>query len=263
MKWWGWGDPGHETAAPRRPRPPAALRAGRAAGARRPPVALDQVELPEPALGEAPRGSALPAPWAPSRCATTATRVTHAAGKGYPDLVRLRSGDAAPPRTPSCYPGTAEEVRAVLAACAETESPSCPFGGGTSVVGGVEPAARRLRRRDLARPGPDRQAARGRPAVADRRLRRGPARAAGRAALAAQGLTLGHFPQSFEYATVGGWVATRSAGQASTGYGSIDKLVAGLRCVCPAGARGAARCRRPPPAPTCGSCWSARRACSA
>ena len=54
-------------------------------------------------------------------------------------------------------------------------------------------------------------------------------------ALGRHGLTLGHFPQSWEYATLGGWVATRSAGQASTGYGSIDKLVAGLRCVSPSG----------------------------
>jgi alkyldihydroxyacetonephosphate synthase len=53
--------------------------------------------------------------------------------------------------------------------------------------------------------------------------------------LGRSGLTLGHFPQSFEYSTVGGWVATRSAGQASTGYGRIDQLVEGLRCVAPAG----------------------------
>jgi alkyldihydroxyacetonephosphate synthase len=54
-------------------------------------------------------------------------------------------------------------------------------------------------------------------------------------ALASQGVTLGHFPQSFEYSSVGGWVATRSAGQASTGYGKIEEMVAGLRCVSPAG----------------------------
>jgi alkyldihydroxyacetonephosphate synthase len=53
--------------------------------------------------------------------------------------------------------------------------------------------------------------------------------------LASRGLSLGHFPQSFEFATIGGFVATRSAGQASTGYGRIDELVTGLRCVTPAG----------------------------
>src|SRR5262249_59077284 len=53
--------------------------------------------------------------------------------------------------------------------------------------------------------------------------------------LASRGLTLGHFPQSYEFATIGGYVATRSAGQASTGYGRIDELVLGLRCVAPSG----------------------------
>src|SRR5437868_3403899 len=54
-------------------------------------------------------------------------------------------------------------------------------------------------------------------------------------ALGAHGLTLGHFPQSFEYATIGGFAATRSAGQASTGYGRIDEVVLGLRLAAPAG----------------------------
>ena len=53
--------------------------------------------------------------------------------------------------------------------------------------------------------------------------------------LRARGFTLGHYPQSFEYATVGGWVATRSAGQASTGYGRIDELVEGVRLATPSG----------------------------
>src|ERR671919_1392396 len=55
------------------------------------------------------------------------------------------------------------------------------------------------------------------------------------AALGAQGLTLGHFPQSFEYATIGGFAATRSAGQASSGYGRFDDLVSSIRLVSPAG----------------------------
>jgi alkyldihydroxyacetonephosphate synthase len=53
--------------------------------------------------------------------------------------------------------------------------------------------------------------------------------------LAARGLTLGHFPQSFEHVSIGGCVATRSAGQASTGYGAIERMVLGLRLIAPAG----------------------------
>src|SRR5439155_357230 len=55
------------------------------------------------------------------------------------------------------------------------------------------------------------------------------------AALAKEGVTLGHYPQSFERSTVGGWVATRSVGQFSTGVGSIAELVAGLRAISPTG----------------------------
>ena len=109
-----------------------------------------------------------------------------------------------------------------------------PFGGGTSVVGGVEPlrgAHGRLISLDLSRL---REVE-----VDDRSLTarlgaglRGPE---AEAALGAQGLTLGHFPQSFEYATIGGFAATRSAGQASSGYGRFDALVSSIRLLAPAG----------------------------
>ena len=78
--------------------------------------------------------------WARRACARTrAARVLHAAGKGYPDLVRLRAGDAAPAPDAVVFPGDAAQVRAVLDACAAADVAVVPFGGGTSVVGGVEP----------------------------------------------------------------------------------------------------------------------------
>ena len=111
-----------------------------------------------------------------------------------------------------------------------------PFGGGSSVVGGVDPVAgdcELVIALDLRRL--DRVLAVDRTSLT--------ARARGGACsgpscerrLAAEGVTLGHFPQSFEFSTVGGWVATRSAGQASTGYGRIDELVEGLTLIAPAG----------------------------
>jgi len=162
-------------------------------------------------------------------------RVLHAAGKSYPDLVRQRAGDALGAPDAVVEPGTHDEVRAVLAACAQAGVAVVPFGGGTSVVGGVEPLrgghaaviALDLGRMDRL-VGLD---ARSRTALLEPGLR-GPEV---ERALAPHGFTLGHFPQSFEYATVGGFVATRSAGQASTGYGRIDELVLGLRMAAPAG----------------------------
>ena len=127
-----------------------------------------------------------------------------------------------------------------------------PFGGGTSVVGGVAPRARRLRRRRLPRPGAARRAC-----STSTCCRAAPRPAAGLRlpeldhALGAHGLRLGHLPQSYEWATVGGCAATRSAGQASTGFGRFDDLVAAVRCATPAGrARAARRARLARPGPT-------------
>ena len=163
------------------------------------------------------------------------SRVSHAAGRGYPDLVRLRAGDVASAPDAVVYPADAGEVRAVLDACASARIAVVPFGGGTSVVGGVEPLRNGMEAvvsLDLTRmatvDGVDTRSL-----TAD--LGPGLRGPQVEQELGRSGLTLGHFPQSFEYATVGGWVATRSAGQASTGYGSIEKLVCGLRCVAPTG----------------------------
>ncbi|HXV04944.1 MAG TPA: FAD-binding oxidoreductase, partial [Solirubrobacterales bacterium] len=161
-------------------------------------------------------------------------RARHATGRGYVDLARLRGGrlEAAPDAV--LLPPDAAQVRRALEVCAAEEVAVVPFGGGTSVVGGVEPLRGRHSRvvsLDLARL---------RGVEVDRRSLtarlgaglRGPE---AEAALARNGVTLGHFPQSFEYATIGGFAATRSAGQASSGYGRFDALVDAVRLVAPAG----------------------------
>ena len=177
----------------------------------------------------------------------------HAAGRIYPDLVRIRSGDASRRPDAVVLPGSRRPGGAVLAACAEHRVAVVPFGGGTSVVGGVEPVRDGMAAvvsLDLGRL--DRR--RGRPNLAHRSPRRRPVRPGGRAAAWRRGLTLGHFPQSFEYSTVGGWVATRSAGQASTGYGRIDELVEAVRCVAPVGEIGTRAVPAPAAGPTFASC---------
>ena len=125
-------------------------------------------------------------------------------------------------------------MRRALEICAAEGVAVVPFGGGTSVVGGVEPLRgghSRLVSLDLAAL---------REVAVDRRSLtarlgaglRGPE---AEAALGAEGLVLGHYPQSFEYATIGGFAATRSAGQASSGYGRFDSLVSSVRLIAPAG----------------------------
>jgi len=231
MRWWGWGDPARPPALPEHALDFLRGEVG-ISPSPRPPVALEEVTLPEPALPEAAR-AALEAV-AHLRDDRVA-RVHHAAGKGYVDLVRQRAGDASQAPDAVVYPGGHDEVRGALEACAAAGVAVVPFGGGTSVVGGVEPLRgdfEAVIALDLGRldrlVGVDRTSL---TAVLEAGLR-GPE---AEKALNAEGLTLGHFPQSYEYASIGGYVATRSAGQASTGYGRVDELVLGLRCAAPAG----------------------------
>jgi alkyldihydroxyacetonephosphate synthase len=233
-RWWGWGDDAHalELAEP-------ALELLRAElevpDVRRAPVALEDVRLAAPALSPEAQARLAAVVGGENVRQDRADRVLHAAGKGYPDLVRQRAGDCERAPDAVVHVGERDRLAPVLEACAQEAVAVVPFGGGTSVVGGVEPlrghfpavvaldlgALDRLVSVDHA----------SLTAVLEPGMR-GPRV---EAALRGHGLSLGHYPQSFEYATVGGWVATRSAGQASTGFGRIDDLVLGLRLVAPAG----------------------------
>jgi alkyldihydroxyacetonephosphate synthase len=161
-------------------------------------------------------------------------RVRRAAGRSYPDLVRLRAGRLAGAPDAVVLPGSAEEFARVLELSAREGIAVVPFGGGTSVVGGVEPLRQgfeRLISLDLRRLREVEVDTRSMTAGLGAGLR-GPE---AEEALAAHGVTLGHHPQSFEQATVGGFAATRSAGQASSGYGRFDEMVTSVALVAPTG----------------------------
>ena len=229
-KWWGWGDPAiapeldTEALATLRERVGELEPSPRAA-------ALEGFELPPP---EPLPQALVEAVGAESVFSSSEDRVRHATGRGYVDLARLRAGrlEAAPDAV--VLPADAEALRRVLEVCAAEGVAVVPFGGGTSVVGGIEPlrgSHPRLISLDLVRL---------RGVEVDRRSLtarlgaglRGPE---AEAALFRHGVTLGHFPQSFEYATIGGFAATRSAGQASSGYGRFDAMVSAVRLIAPAG----------------------------
>jgi alkyldihydroxyacetonephosphate synthase len=229
-KWWGWGDPLIE---PELDGEALAVLRERIGELESWPLAaeLDRFALPD---AEPLPQALIDTVGADAVFASSEDRVRHATGRGYADLARLRGGrlDAAPDAV--LLPADAEAVRRVLEVCAAEGVAVVPFGGGTSVVGGVEPLRGphgRLVSLDLAWLDGV--------AVDDRSLTavlgaglRGPE---AEAALNARGVVLGHFPQSFEYATIGGFAATRSAGQASSGYGRFDDLVSAVRLIAPAG----------------------------
>ncbi len=229
-KWWGWGDPAVE---PTLDGEALAVLRERIGELEPWPLAceLGGFELPP---AEALPPALVEAVGEENVFTDAEDRVRHATGRGYVDLARLRNGalQAAPDAV--VMPPDAKALRRVIDVCASEGVAIVPFGGGTSVVGGVEPlrgAHGRVISLDL---GALRDVE-----VDERSLTarlgaglRGPE---AEAALGAHSLTLGHFPQSFEYATVGGFAATRSAGQASSGYGRFDALVSSVNLLAPAG----------------------------
>ena len=234
MRWWGWGDRSHPPALPAHAL--GFLRETVGIAERpRPPVALGNVALPPARLSAGTAAELRAVVGEQGVRDDHIARVLHAAGKGYPDLVRLRAGlpEGAPDAV--VYPGGREQLNAVLELCSRSSVAVVPFGGGTSVVGGLAPLQGRhgsVVALDTSRIGSVLALDRESSTVTVGAGMRAPAL---ERYLGDRGLTLGHFPQSFEYVSIGGSAATRSAGQASTGYGAIDRMVLGLRISAPAG----------------------------
>ena len=159
-------------------------------------------------------------------------------GKSTPDLLRARAGDLSDAPDAVVRPGGHDDVVAVLAYAAAHRVAVVPFGGGTCVTGGLAtPSSLRagfaglvsldlVRMKRLLAVDPVSMTATLEPGL------RGPE---AEALLAGHGLTLGHFPQSFEHASIGGFAATRSSGQSSAGYGRFDAMVVGLTAATPSG----------------------------
>ncbi len=164
-----------------------------------------------------------------------ATRTLRTRGKSTPDLLRARAGDLGDAPDAVVRPDGHDEVAALLAWATAHRVAVVPFGGGTCVTGGL--AARRdgfaglvsldlVRMKRLLAVDEVSMTATLEPGL------RGPE---AEALLAEHGLTLGHYPQSFEHASIGGFAATRSSGQSSAGYGRFDAMVMGLTAATPTG----------------------------
>lgn len=234
MKWNAWGDPA--AAKPLSDGIRQLLKA--ALGIEETPAteaAPDQVPLRPSALADTHR-QALAALVGEQFCRTDqAGRLLRAGGKSTLDLLRRNASGSQDAPDAVLLPATDDEVAAILSYCTQHGIAVVPFGGGTSVVGGLDPI-----RGDFA-------------AVISLDLRRfdelisldkisgeaefgaGVTGPDAERLLGEHGFSLGHFPQSFQFATLGGFAATRSSGQDSAGYGRFDDMVRGLRMITPAG----------------------------
>lgn len=173
--------------------------------------------------------SRIPIPAHPLADLSPAVRLRYARGQSVPDLLALREGRL--PYVPDAvaFPETNEHVQALLAWAQQQHFIIIPYGGGTSVVGHLTPTQQSQqavlvisleKMNTLLALEPTSLLAKFAAGISGAMLEK---------TLQAKGYTLGHFPQSFEYSTLGGWIATRSSGQQSLGYGRIEELFAGGR----------------------------------
>ncbi|HEX9497560.1 MAG TPA: FAD-binding oxidoreductase, partial [Mycobacterium sp.] len=163
------------------------------------------------------------------------SRLLRAGGKSTLDLLRRKDSGVQDAPDAVLLPGNEEEIAEIIRYCADHSIAIVPFGGGTSVVGGLDPIRgdfkavvsldlRRLNQiHSLDEVSGEAELGAGLTGPEAERL------------LGERGFSLGHFPQSFQFATIGGFAATRSSGQDSAGYGRFNDMVRGLRTVTPAG----------------------------
>lgn len=230
-KFWGWGVDGAGPDAAQQERIAAllAMRFGIDPPAPLPPPRLADLALRSPRVAPPTSVAAL--------CRTDpADRAGHTYGKSFRDVVRGLAGDFANPPDAVARPRDETELVALLDWCAGARLAAVPYGGGSSVVGGVEgpggDAYRGWVSIDLGRL--DRVLEIDRTSRAAR-IQAGVLGPALEDQLRPHGLTLRHFPQSFEFSSLGGWIATRSGGHFATLYTHIDDFVESLRVVTPGG----------------------------
>ncbi len=230
-RFWGWGWEG-EGPAPEQQQAIARLLAARFALSEvqiAEPPRLEEIELPPPRLRPPAKLGAIfsEAPY---------DRAAHTHGKSFRDVVRAFRRDFAHPPDLVAFPRSEDDARAVLDWAASGGAAVIPYGGGSSVVGGVEADVgdryRGAVSLDLSRL--DRVLEVDRTSRAAR-IQAGVLGPALEEQLRPHGLTLRHFPQSFEFSSLGGWIATRSGGHYATLYTHIDEFVESLRVVTPAG----------------------------
>ena len=161
-------------------------------------------------------------------------RLRHACGQSFPDWVAMRYGRFPAFPDSVAFPTTDADVRELIQFAIEAEVNLIPYGGGTSVVGHInpQPGSAPVLTIDMGRLNQLRHFDRHSLLATFGAGTQGPDV---EAQLRAQGCTLGHYPQSFELSSVGGWIVTRSSGQQSRGYGRIEDLFAGGTLESPAG----------------------------
>jgi alkyldihydroxyacetonephosphate synthase len=237
MKWWGWGD--EEVGFDSNAHPGAWPYAKAVLDVEKDEVDAPHVPLEGVCLRDAIRHEGFLAElrlWmrADQICDSRRERVIHSYGKGFRDLFRMRRGSAEGAPDLVLYPENEHDVLMTLRAAAHHDVVVIPFGGGSNISGCLERSESRRKAvsLDMRRM---RRVLEVDTASFTARIEAGAFGPDLEEQLNSNGLTLGHFPDSFLHSTLGGWIATRSAGMQSDKYGKIEDMVIALRMVTPVG----------------------------
>src|SRR5215213_2868273 len=234
MKWDAWGDPGQ--AKPLSDGIRTLLEQALGVGdSPLPELRPEQVKLRPSALSAADRDALADIVGAENCGVDDEARLLRAGGKSTLDLLRRRDPGVQDAPDAVVLPASEADVTAVLRVCGQRSIAVVPFGGGTSVVGGLDPLRGQFKAViSLDRRRPDELHSLDE-VSGEAELGAGVTGPEAERLLGERGFALGHFPQSFQFATIGGFAATRSSGQDSAGYGRFNDMVCGLRAVTPAG----------------------------
>ena len=238
MKWWGWGD--EQVTFTHEDKPDLAPFVREKLGIdldgpRESVIEFDELTIEAPVVNEAFSTALAEVLRADQITAEPMERVVHTYGKSVRDLLRIRRGDLGRLPDVIVYPDTEDDVIAIMATALDHDVVVIPFGGGTNISESLEPprGERRIvlsvdmrKMESVIEIDEVARLARVQAGVLGPRLEE---------QLNAKGWTFGHFPDSFTYSTLGGWIATRSSGMQSDKYGDIGDITQALRAVTPAG----------------------------
>lgn len=237
LRWWGWGTVDQTYMPENRSRFWSMLQKWLDLSTKPeelPPVDLEAIELRPSRMDDPVRASLERLLGTQGVRVDKRARIEHTYGKSYQDLIRARAGTFPNPPDGVVYPADEGQVAAILSWATERNVVVVPFGGGSSTWGGVEPKPAERLALSLDTTRLNRVVSLD-PISHTARIQAGARGPELETALNARGFTLGHFPHSFEFSTLGGWIATRAAGQASTGYGRIAEMTREVRLVSPVG----------------------------
>lgn len=246
MKWWGWGSESVRYSLDENPGVVEYLekKFGLKKLQPEPGFRLEEVKIPDSRM-TGPLLSEFENELEGEVCSTgPAERVYHSCGQSYIDIVRKRSMNIEKAPDVVFFPKTEKQIKTIFRLAAKHRMALIPFGGGTSVVGGVEPdrngfelsgTVNMTYMNEILEIDPVSRTATVQAGIFGPELEE---------RLNEKGYTLGHFPQSFEFSTLGGWIAPRSSGQNSVLYGGIEKLLVAVKMLGPGGEIDTLKCPR-------------------